>query len=318
MNVTQFLSLVRSIAQFPDSAEDLTDDYVLSQATQALYDRFIQPIITLRNGTWLHKVKFQMVPNQSQYMLPSRSIVQGLERFEIAVGGDSGNGDSRYRAVNVLTTPQTTAYEDGQRRGQVFAFSYFGAMVEVYPTPSSAQWAQFLYYLRPPALALAASFPVTAVTNPSSGVYRLTIANTALLTQTTCDLQHTLANSEVIVPNLSFTVISGTVIEVSLTANQAAQVNTTIVVNNPEVSSYIALPQELANSLVSYTVAVCLGALGDASKAGVWADKASTSIKNVVDVALPRSKSQPSVVKTSTGYLRNRLGGWGWGGGRGC
>jgi hypothetical protein len=80
---------------------------------------------------------------------------------------------------------------------------------------------------------------------------------------------------------------------------------------------YIQLPQELANALVSYVGAVVLAEKGDSEKAQIFSQKAELAIKNIVDIAMPRSKGQPSVFKTNNTYLRRRIGRWGWGGGWG-
>jgi hypothetical protein len=112
---------------------------------------------------------------------------------------------------------------------------------------------------------------------------------------------------------------------IQLTLDQAAIIEAAplddgakdIYVTAPDVTGYIQLPEELCNALVSYVGAVVLAEKGDSEKAQVFSQKAELAIKNIVDIAMPRSKGQPPVFKTRNTYLRRRIGRWGWGGGWG-
>src|SRR6201985_3328655 len=152
MDISSFISQVRDLGQFPDSDEDITDSFILTQAWNGLLERYTQPVITLRNGTWLQKYQFLTVGNQNQYRIPSRSSVQGLEKLEIAMGA-ANSGDNQFRLLNVLTNIQSTDYEGGDRMGQPYAFTYVIDTVKMYPTPSQSGWGgNGWYYFRPRTL----------------------------------------------------------------------------------------------------------------------------------------------------------------------
>jgi hypothetical protein len=317
MIISEFLSQVRDVGQFPDTDEDLTDSFILTQAYNGLLERYTQPVILLRNGSWLHKYQFTTVGYQSMYRIPSRSSVQGLEKLEIALGSASTN--NQFRLLNVLTNIQSTDYEGGNTSGHPYAFTYITDCVNLYPTPSQSGWrVNAWYYLRPSTLSATASKAISVFTGPTgTDTYTITATAHGLAASGFCDLQHSTGNCEMVIPQLAFVRTDANIITVSLTANQAAQVSIgETVLNAAGTTSYIQLPQELCNSLVSYVGAVCLAEKGDTEKAQVFSQKCETAIKNIVDVAMPRSKGQPPVFKTRNTYLRRRVGRWGggWGG----
>ena len=243
--------------------------------------------------------------------------MQGLEKLEISLG--AAGSDNQFRLLNVLTNIQSTDYEGANRSGQPYAFTYMQDTVVLYPTPSQSGWrVNAWYYLRPSTLSLTAlSTVISNMTGPVGSVYTLTATAHGLAASGFCDLQHSTGNCEVIVPQLAFTRTDANTVTVTLDANQAAQVDLgETYLNLAGETKFIQLPQELCNSLVSYVGAVCLAEKGDTEKAQVFSQKCETAIKNIVDVALPRSKGQPPVFKTRNTYLRRRVGRWGggWGG----
>jgi hypothetical protein len=191
------------------------------------------------------------------------------------------------------------------------------------------------YYVRPNSLALQADFyannaSVVAITANGGGLYDIELDSTNLdgfLDPFVFDIQWIDGNQEMIAVAAPG-VYSGTPqhMTVTLSANQAAMIDSnpafggskSIVMMGAENDTcYIQLPQELANALVSYVGAVVLAEKGDSEKAQIFSQKAELAIKNIVDIAMPRSKGQPSVFKTNNTYLRRRIGRWGWGGGWG-
>lgn len=316
MDLTSFIEQVRDVGQFPTNDEDITDTFILRTAYQGLLERYTQPVIMLRNGSWLHVYGFDLTGGVSQYRIPSRSCVQGLEKLEIALG--QAGVSNQYRLLNVLTNIQSTDYQGLSRSQAPVAFTYVGDTVQLFPTPATTWRVQAWYYLRPSTLSLTAGTVISNMTGPVGDVYTITATAHGLAASGFCDLQHSTGNCEVIVPDLAFTRTDANTITVSLTVNQAAQVqlNETYV-NAQDTTRFIQLPQELCNSLVSYVGAVCLAEKGDTEKAQVFSQKAETAIRNIVDVAMPRSKGQPPVFKTRNTYLRRRAGNWGWGGGWG-
>lgn len=312
MDLATFVSRVREVGQFNDSDEDITDAYIYQEAYQGLLERFTQPVIMLRNGSWLQHYSFSTTAGVSQYRIPQRSIAQGLEKVEIDLGSSGAAGRL---LLNVLTNIQATDYEALNFRNSPGAFTYLGDTLTLYPVPSAAFTIHVYYYLRPSVLSgTAATKIISAVVDNGNGTYTLTATAHGLGVSGFLDIQHTTGNCEMIVPSLAFTGDANHV-TVALTADQANQliVNETAI-NQEDTTRYIQLPQELQNALVSYTAAVALAEKGDSEKAQIFSQKCETAIKNIVDISMPRSKGQPPVFKTRNTYLRRRVGRWGFGG----
>ena len=334
MLTDELITQVRNLAQVPDNDEDITDEFILTQAYLGLLERFTQPIVMLRNGTWLHSYTFEATAGVSRYRLPARSIVQGLEKIECACAQGTGNADSSgWYLLSVLTNYQATDYEGLQYMGRPAAFTYISDTVEIYPTPTANWTLRVWYYLRPPELILthdpANNYSgLETITYLGSGTqYRLVFEDDNLGTYATAglglDLQFIDGNCEYVVLDAAMENGGTNTVFVNLTPNEgdliARAVTTSniygFVTGNPTFA--IPLPQEMQNALVSYVGAVVLAEKGDSEKAQIFSQKAELAIKNIVDLAMPRSKSQPSVYKTRNTYLRRRIGRFGFGGGYG-
>jgi hypothetical protein len=329
---------VRNLAQVPDTDEDITEEFILTQAYLGLLERFTQPLVMMRNGTWLHSYTFETTAGVSRYRLPPRSIVQGLEKLECAMGQGTGNADSsQWYLLNVQTNIQATDYEGLAYMGRPAAFTYIGDTVEIYPTPTSNWTLRVFYYVRPSQLCLDDFFyanvgaSVVDITSLGGDQYDIEVDNIGLdgfSDPYVFDIQWLGGNQEMIAVSAPG-VYSGVPqhITVTLSANQADLIDrdpsyggtkTIIMMGAESPTPYIQLPEELANALVSYVGAVVLAEKGDSEKAQVFSQKAELAIKNIVDLAMPRSKGQPSVFKTRNTYLRRRLGrGYGSSGGFG-
>src|SRR4249920_1307116 len=150
MITDELIANVRDLAQVPDNDEDITDYFILNQAYLGLLERFTHPTIMQRNGSWLHSYTFETTAGVSRYRIPHRSIVQGLEKIECAVGQGSGNSNSSgFYLLNVQTNIQATDYEGLNYSGRPRAFTYVGDSVEIFPTPTSNWTLRAWYYLRP-------------------------------------------------------------------------------------------------------------------------------------------------------------------------
>lgn len=317
MDSSTFVTLVRDLVQVSDSDEDITEDFILQQGYLALLERFTQPTITLRNGSWLQKYDLTLQANVSLYRIPPRSISQGLEKFEIAINNPGGT-QALFTLMNVLTNIQSTDYEGITYNGRPIAFTYQADLIKIYPAPSTSWDAHIWYYLRPSQLVTSATTSgiITSSVANGDGTYRCTFSDASFYSSSgTCDLQLTKGNCEVFVVDAAYTKHSSTQLDITLTVEQASLIvlNSTCV-NINDTTKYVQLPQELANALVSYTGAVVLAEKGDTEKAQIFTQKCDTAIKNIVDIELPRSKGQPSLFKTRNTYLRRRIGRWGWGG----
>jgi hypothetical protein len=337
MFTDELITQVRNLAQVPDNDEDITEEFILTQAYLGLLERFTHPIVLLRNGTWLHSYTFETTAGVSRYRLPSRSIAQGLEKIECATSQGSSNADSSgWYLLNVQTNIQATDYEGLSYRGRPSAFTYVADTVDIYPTPTSNWTLRVWYYLRPNSLVAVDEFfsavggEVASITPLGGGQYDIEVEPPNLdgfLDPFVYDLQWFDGNGELIAVDAPgiYAGVSGHTI-VTLTPNQAHLIDSApgygsaksiVMMGAESPSPIIPLPKELCNALVSYVGAVVLAEKGDSEKAQIFSQKAEVAIKNIVDVAIPRSKGQPSVYKTRNTYLRRRIGRFGFGGGYG-
>lgn len=334
MYTDELITQVRNLAQVPDTDEDITDEFILTQAYLGLLERFSQPIITLRNGTWLHSYDFTTTNGVSRYRLPSRSIVQGLEKVECAMGQGIGNANSsQWYLLNVQTNIQATDYEGLAYTGRPAAFTYQGDNIIIFPTPTQDWNIRVWFYLRPSSLVTFEDATtnyqsaVVSVTQVSGDQYDVEFADTVTDGyEDDFDFQYVDGNCEMLAVNVPNALTSPQHRLCTLTPDQAYLLtqgstdqgsDSVVGMFSTSPTCIIQLPQELCNALVSYVGAVVLAEKGDSEKAQVFSQKAELAIKNIVDVALPRAKGQPSVFKTRSTYLRRRIGRWGWGGGWG-
>ena len=332
MFTDELITQVRDLAQVPDTDEDITDEFILTQAYLGLLERFTQPIIMQRNGSWLHSYTFETTAGVSRYRIPPRSITQGLEKIECATAQGSGNADSSgWYLLSVQTNIQATSYEGLNYQGRPAAFTYVGDTVEIYPTPTANWTLRMWYYLRPSSLTSgfdsANNFSgLQSITFlGTNNQYRLIFENNNLnpyaASGQRLDLQFIDGNCEYVVLNAPMQDGGALTIFTTLLPNEADLIARGLVTSNiygfvtGNPTFAIPLPQELCNALVSYVGAVVLAEKGDSEKAQVFSQKAELAIKNIIDISMPRAKGQPSVYRTKSTYLRRRLSrGGGWGG----
>jgi hypothetical protein len=312
MDTSTFLDKVRDIIQLPPSDEDWTDTRILLEGTQALYDRFTQPIQVLRSGYWLHRTSITLTQGQSFYSMPPRAIVQGLEKIELST--DQG---VTWYPLNILTDFETFDYVNSTQLGQPQWFSLEANGVTLYPTPSSGFVLRMSYYLRPSQLMAANAGGVIMTINATSFIVAGDPTGMLTTIPGVMDIVNTGGCAEVAVPDFAFTAI--TALGANLwridfaSGTDVSRVAIGMVVRPSDQSDQLPLPQEMHNALVSWVGAVILAEKGDLEKAAVFSGKAENIISRVVDMATPRIKTRPYVFKTRNTYLRRRLGnGYGW------
>lgn len=308
MNTAQFLTRVRELAQLPDVDEDWTDAEILAEATESLLERYTQAISDLRAGYWLKRATVQMVPGQSLYRIPSRAVVQGLEKV------DWSNDGAHWRQMSILTDSTASDFDTGAL-GDPRYFWLEGDYLHLCPVPGTAHTLRFSYYLRPSVLIPQTS--VGGVAAFAAGQIAVAGDPTSFLTGTTMDVVQTTGCNEVALVETPITGI------VSLgfglwginipTTTDLSHMEVGQVCRAPDTTDQIPLPRELQASLVARTAAVVLTAKGDNERASVLNAKAESAIKRVIDMATPRVKNRPFEFKTRNTFLRRKIGnGWGW------
>lgn len=308
MNTSDFLTRVRQAAQLPDDDSDWSADEILAEATQALYDRYTQPITTMRNGYWLHRVNTSCIAGVTLYRMPPRAVVQGLEK--VVLSTDNG---TTWKTLSILTDAETSDYINSTERGEPCWFSLESDCIALYPTPSSSYLLQMSYYLRPSVLKTAFAGGIVFA-KPTSTTLTLSGDPTGYMEAGvgTADIVNTSGCNEVALVDVQYTSIVSAGFGLYTMTFPAGTDLTRIVLGQvirpSDQTDQIPLPMELCSSLVAYTAAVILVEKGDSEKAAVLAQKAESGVKRVVDMATPRVKNAPPIMRTKNTYLRRRLG----------
>jgi len=318
MDTTEFIDRVRQATQLADSDEDWTPTQILREATQCLYERFTQPIVTARSGYWLQVREVLTIPGQSFYRIPPRAVVQGFELF--CMTPSTSTNPTNWRQLAILTNAQSVEYMGQTGGGSVPSyFSLETDGVVLYPTPQEAMPLHVKYYLRPGELVEVPTYDGYIVRPETAQVTTLAepdITNLPWEAGSYVDIVNTNGTSEAIAVNLLIAdVIQGVgqsivYLTEPLTDRQVQQVNATgraTMVTRGTLWS-IPLPQELHSALVSYTAAVILVDKGDAEKAAQLVSRCEAAVKAILDVMTPRGKTRPFVFKTRNSFLRRRAG----------
>lgn len=307
MDTTAFLKRVRQAVQLGDNDEDFPSSEILIEGTQALYERFAEPVSSLRQGYWLQKVTTPTVQGQATYRLPPRAIVQGLEA--IAISTDQG---TTWANLSILTDLESTDYQNTTQNGIPMWFSLQSDRVHFYPSPSAGLLIRYTYYLRPSQLIAAVSSGVVASWNSTS----ITVSgdpNAYIVVGETMDVVNTTGCNEVALVDVPVTNITSLGlgfyrIDVDFTGFNTSNLTQGQVVRYSNQTDQIPLPIELHDALAAWTAAVILLSRGDTDKAGQFSTKADSAIKRIITSAQPRIKNRPPVFKTRNTYLRRRVG----------
>ncbi len=310
MDTTAFLKRVRLAVQLGDTDEDYPSSEILLEGTQALYERYTEPMSSLRQGYWLHRIQASSVQGQNMYRLPPRAIVQGLE--SISVSTDQGNS---WRLMSIVTDLEATNMLNATQQGVPGWFRLQSDCVYMYPTPVNGLLFRYTYYLRPSQLIATVNTGVVVSWNSTS----ITVSgdpNAYITVGSTMDVVNTTGCNEVAMVNVPVTNVTSLGlglyrIDVNFTGLDPSRLVQGQVVRAPDTTDQIPLPLELHDSLVAWTSAVILLSRGDSDKAGQLSAKADSAIKRIMTSAQPRIKDRPPVFKTRNSFLRRRIGtGW--------
>lgn len=172
MNTSDLDRLTRKSAFIGDATSYPAYDTnkLLDELNDKLQTVFQDAVVGSRSGYWLKKFVNTIVAGQSQYQIPDRSCVQGLEKLEFspAVTGPwtileqlPANREQTYRAS---TTTGTTATW----------YTLLGDTVDIIPTPPAGAGLRMTYYQRPSRL-----YPPQSIDNTGAGTSRGKITSIA-------------------------------------------------------------------------------------------------------------------------------------------
>ncbi len=301
MNSTEIIDAVRRVGQISTQDPVYTDATILAEASQALIDRFAEPVSTLRQGYGLHQSEVVTDVLANFVRIPPRAVVQGLEKVEVS--DDAGES---YSPLNILTQAQATVFSPTQT-GAPSHYTLEGDTIRLFPFPRSTAFTiRFTYYLRSPELIafadvckVVSSFftAITVTTNP---------ATIGITTSTGIDIQNADGSHELAVVGAPVTSITGAgpfVINLDPDV-PTGKVRAGDYVRLPGQAVYPMLPVELHRPLCDYVAAMIWASKGDKEKSGILSQKAENGINRVVSMAQPRNKTGQFSFRRNNSFLR--------------
>lgn len=316
MDSTEFLQRVRQSIQMDDADEDWTDSEILLEATQCVYERFVQPLVNVRSGHWLQTYETTTTAGVPFVRIPPRAVAQGLELF--CTTGPNGSG--LWRQLHVLTNAQSVDYLQANYRGVPECFSFESDMLTLFPTPATAYPLQIKFYLRPATLVAVPDYQGTIIDIYDSSTLVIDSPDTATpppWDDQLVDIVNLDGNNETVLIDVpvNFTATGDATsrfvyFSQPFTTLQLAKLrdNGSQAVVTAGSRWNIPLPVELHSALVTFTGAAILVDKGDAEKAAQLVSRCEAAVKAIVDVMTPRVKTRPFTFKTRNTYLRRRAG----------
>lgn len=308
MNTTELIAAVRRVGQLSDNDPTYDSAAILSEATQALWDRFAQPVIQSRQGYWLHTAITTTSAGRNFYKIPAFTVVQGLEKLEISTNGTD------YHELLILTQPQASEFV-GISASEPTHFTLEADQIRLWPGPASEYALRFTFYLRPPTLMTYENECKVVTTTDSTVVVDTDPASLTIpiTTSTGFYIQNYNGGHEVPTYDGVVSSITGSgpyTINVSGTYDGADRIQAGDYVRPAGYGVFPMLPQELHRPLADYVAGMIWVSKGDKDKGILLAQKAEAGIQRFQDLASPRIKAKPFTFKTKNSFLRRSLGRW--------
>jgi hypothetical protein len=181
MRSDEIVKSVRFSAFIGDAAAftEYTDARVLIECNHKLQTAFEDIVVKARAGYWLHEFIYTTVGGDSDYRIPPRSVVGGLEKVEVATS--SAGPFSKLTEVPVALAQDYRGSLSGNAVPFPFVYCINGDVVDLIPTPQAGTLLKLTYYIRPSQLQTSQSS-----TQGGDGVDRgrITVVNTGARTVT--------------------------------------------------------------------------------------------------------------------------------------
>lgn len=306
MNTDELVSNIRRIGQISLNDPVYTDAEILAEATQAMRERFASPIMLTRQGYWLKEAVVTTNGANDVYKIPAYTIVQGLEKVEIAEAGSDN-----YHELLILTQPQASAFT-GLAKGKPTHFTLESDQVRLWPAPNTGFNLRMVFYLQPPELIpfsqagkiLATSFTAVAVDaawpEPPEG-YQFYVQNH--------DGTHEIPCFDATVDTVTPSFGPSWVLDVGGPIQGGSRIQVGDYVTPRGTSVFPMLPLELHRPLCDYVSGMIWISKGDKERAQILTTKGETGISRFIEMGVSRVKTKPFTWKRTNSFLRRHLGG---------
>ena len=305
MNTSEIVSNVRRVGQISPNDPVYTAAEILAEASQALRDRFAAPLQQTRQGYWLHEATTTTSYGRNFYKIPANTLVQGLEKLEIA-----NPNTSDYRELYILTQPQATPFVRLPADVPTH-FTLESDQIRLWPGPNDAYTLRFVFYLQPPELMTYGACRVVSTTSSTVVVDTDPAALTIPITTSSgFYIQNYNGTHEVPCFDGVVSSITGSgpyTINVSGSYSGGSRIQVRDYVTPAGYSVFPALPAELHRPLCDYVAGVIWASKGDKEKSQLLLQKATTGVDRFVQMAVSRVKTKPFTWKRRDSFLRNHL-----------
>lgn len=136
---------------------EFSDARLLIELNDKLHTAFEDIVVKARAGFWLHEYIYTTVANDSDYRIPARSVVGGLEKVEIASGTGQPYTKLTEIPVSVSQNYRSPASSSIAGPSNPYVFTVNGDLVDVIPTPPAGYLLKLTYYIRPSQLVTSQS-----------------------------------------------------------------------------------------------------------------------------------------------------------------
>lgn len=147
MNSTECDAAIRASAYIGDVGKypEYTAQRLLTELNNKQQSVFEDIVVKARAGYWVHDIVINTTAGKNRYRIPSRSVVGGLEKVEVAtvVGGPF------YKLDEVPISIAQNYEGNPGRTGNPVVYCIFGDQVELIPAPSVVVPLRLTYYARP-------------------------------------------------------------------------------------------------------------------------------------------------------------------------
>lgn len=287
-----------------------SDARVLIELNDKLQTAFEDIVVKARAGFWLHEFIYTTIANDSDYRIPPRSVVGGLEKVEIA----SASGQP-YTKLSEIPVSESQDYRSSQTGGSAsspYVFCVNGDVVDVIPTPPAGYLLKLTYYIRPSRLQTSQSSTqggafvdrgrITAVNVAARTVtvnvlpwdYSLSTPAQIVSAQQTVDVVHPDGWHE-----LSYVGATQTISGVDITFTDAQDMTDIQVgdyVRVADQTDWPCLPDDFHRCLADTVAIKILIMLSLKDKAALLTENVGNDINRFRSLLLPRVKAEPKSI----------------------
>jgi hypothetical protein len=296
---------------------DWSDARILIELNDKLQSAFEDIVVKARAGFWLHEFIYTTIDNDSDYRIPPRSVVGGLEKVEIAAGSDQPYTKLSEIPVSISQDYRTPT---GGSSSSPYVFTVNGDVVDIIPTPPAGYLLKLTYYIRPSRLQTSQSSTQGGAAVDRGRITGVdTVARTVTVNvlpfdyalTTPAQITSALQTLDVVHPDgwheLSYVGATQTISGVTITftdAHDMTDIQVGDYVRAADQTDWPCLPDDFHRCLADTVAIKILIMMMLSDKATVLSENVGNDLLRFKSLLLPRVKAEPK----SIGLIRRSRG----------